>query len=122
LTARWLIGGRWAQAYFGFLYLRFVPSLWFWEIVELARKVAMIFITTWGTKLSPLRQVDSIATNRRPMPSSLVIVIAIGCPLLQCFWAMNSVLFVLVLELACHPFQLGLHDSLEEYSSFVECV
>ena len=30
---------KWATAYFGFLYTRFMPELWFWEIVELGRKV-----------------------------------------------------------------------------------
>jgi len=84
---------KWALAYFGFLYTRFLPDMWFWELAELTRKVAMIFITTWGQSLSPNR---------------------------QCFWAMNAVMVMMIAELAAHPFQTGLHNVLEEYSSFVE--
>ena len=43
-------------AIFGFLYTRFEPTLWYWELVEMLRKVMFVTVMQWGHKLDPATQ------------------------------------------------------------------
>ena len=45
-----------AISLFGFLYTRFRPELWAWEIVEMVRKLPMAFLAYFGKSFSPVYQ------------------------------------------------------------------
>ena len=38
---------------FGFLYHRFEPNLWWWEMIEIFRKLTFVVIAAWGQEPSP---------------------------------------------------------------------
>jgi len=78
---------------FGFLYHRFEPELWWWELIEIFRKLTFVVIAAWGQDLAPINQ------------SSMATV---------------AVLLVLLLELYYHPFRSALFDLLEEFTTLTE--
>ena len=78
---------------FGFLYHRFEPHLWWWELIEIFRKLTFVTIAAWGQTMEPINQ------------SSLATV---------------AVLLVLLLELYFHPFRSALFDLLEEFTTLTE--
>jgi hypothetical protein len=80
---------------FGFLYRRFLPHLWWWELIEILRKLAFVTIGWWGYNLTAINK------------SSLALATVIG---------------ILVFELYSHPFRSALYDVLEEFTTFTEVV
>ena len=38
---------------FGFLYHRFEPNLWWWEMIEIFRKLTFVVIAAWGQEPCP---------------------------------------------------------------------
>ena len=108
---------KWATAYFGFLYTRFMPELWFWEIVELGRKVRGSAVERiappqrWALPPRALFQL-LMQADFYSFASSQVAMIIITTwgkrvtPLTQCFLAMCAVMCVMIAELAFHPFQV----------------
>ena len=46
---------------FGFLYHRFEPHLWWWELIEIFRKLTFVTIAAWGQTMEPINQ-SSLAT------------------------------------------------------------
>merc|ERR1719291_1505526 len=80
---------------FGFLYHHFQPNLWWWELIEILRKLSFAVIAAWGTNMEPVNQS------------------ALAC---------SVVLAILLCELYFHPFRSALYDVLEEFTTLTEVV
>ena len=79
---------------FTFVYGRFEPQWWWWELIESGRKVAFVFVTIFG--------------QGSPREQSMVSLLAVTA--------------VLVADLLCHPFTTSIYDVLEEALAVVEFV
>ena len=78
---------------FGFLYERFLPESYYWELVETQRKFVFALVAELGIFLAQTE---------------------------QCFLALSSVLLTMTLEMLYHPFKSALYDVIEEFTTGTE--
>ena len=86
-------GNRNMRIKYGFLYYRFEPNVWYWELMEIFRKIGLCCVGVFGTRVSKVNQ----------------SIMALAC-----------VLFILLAELYHHPFRSALFDVLEQSTTLCE--
>lgn len=83
------------RSLYGFLYHRFRPSIWYWELVESLRNLLFVLIFTFGSLLSPV---------------------------LQAFVTVLAIIPLATAELAICPYQSSLYDRLQQFTTLTKAV
>ena len=86
-------GNRNMRLKYGFLYYRFEPNVWYWELMEIFRKIGLCCVGVFGTRVTKANQ----------------SIMALAC-----------VILILLAELYHHPFRSALFDVLEETTTLCE--
>jgi hypothetical protein len=95
LVPKYGVTSDYASKICGFLFMRFQPKVWYWELVEFIRRSSLAYIMSLGTVISPV---------------------------LQCVLAFIGVFSVMIFEVGTHPFRSPLYSALEEATSVAECL
>jgi hypothetical protein len=80
---------------YGFLYERFLPKLWYWEIIETSRKFIFVLVAKLGERLNTLE-------------ATIIALASVG--------------FVLLAEVNGHPFKSPAYDALEQITTLTEVI